>query len=665
MKTIKVPKEGYFPSLDHMFMWKTDSKGNLRKSDKTWLMPASKTKKGTKNVLNSIRWHTCNMTEEKVKFLEQCVMTVKFGNWTKEQIMQAQTIAKEHGLHVVMAPKDWVNGARGSSGGIGKLFLSPHKLVENMMSEYDIPDKKKLAYTSLVLGECVKFKTAGDRIRVHIAIASGDGRAYMSSELNELNELGGVCKLGGVTKDIAIINDRLCKEHDCDLFIYEDGNKLKLSKEMIEKRIGHKPSCHPLVKFAKNDPTFRWGLLAAQPDEILPDLLDERIIVETGKMGLEDVYCKLGYPSDDGTKIKKALRPLTIGMNVFTSNIAVKSLSTAIKKKIFKHVYGITGTLCDIRELPHIEPVEGVGMRPPNQRLVKCVVKIDYDRGLIGVQPDIIKDVGGDMDGDLFMFIEKCNAHDMWFIDPDKYPMLYPDKKDAEDNESSMFSLWCDTVDAVSKVGKVHNDSVVKLTTAIFHGITEEQKIELINDITYYDETYIHSFKHGCNEHVPGLKDRLEGSEYKGLLKACAREQVFSSIMRRGTVLDWIAAANKYNAKYDAPFFEKLCSLFKEWKPNLQQDNEHLLEELDPIRKLTYRNAIKIFFKTGNFDELELAIRWKKIKLMLKGKYDTLFCAKICEMFILQCYRKNDWQIANYAWESWYSWKTKEEKDEN
>jgi len=594
-------------------------------------------------------------------------MTAKFGNWSKEQILQVKEIAVENGLEIVMVPKDWVNGARGNTNGIGKLFLAKKKLIYKIMSKYDIPDKKKLAYSTLVLGENVKFKLPNERKRIRVTLIPGSsyGRAYMTSELSDLNDLGGICKLGGASKDIVFTNDKLCSEMKADLVVYEDGNKLNLSKIRFANAVGHKPGCHPLVKFNKNDPTFRWGLLAAQEDKIIPDLFEEKVIVESGTISLDDALKKLGYPSESGPKLRMALRPLTIGMNIFTSDIAAKAISTAIKKKIFKQVFGIIGTLCDITELPDELPIlKGIGMRPPNQRLIKCVVKIDYDRGLIGVQNDIIHDVGGDLDGDLFMFIEECNAQDMWSIDTDKHPMMYPEKKETKEQDMDIFDIWCETVNAVTKVGRVHNDSVVILTTAIHNGIREKEKISLINDITFYDETYIHSFKHGTNENVPGLLERLEKSKYCDMMAACEREQIFSRVMRRGTILDWIRIAKEENARYDAPFFEKLCSMFKHWKPCTTQNNEHLLEEMEPIRTRSYRWLMGWTDKFGNFNERELGKRWIRINKMLQKKYDTLYCPTIMIMFILQCYRKRDWQIANYGWERWYKWKTKEKNNE-
>ncbi len=649
-----IPNEGYVGDLETIITWYT-KKGNIVKKDSKY---GTATKELPVSIQNSVRrslWHTSILTENKKRLLSNSILTVKLGAFDRANLAKVRNILDPLGLDIVLVPPKMVN-----SGGISKLLISDRQIVKEIAKEmgidknlYNLPTSKRIGYLSLLLAENIKFKSIP---KVKILPGDTNGRAWISSKLARENDITEVCKLGGVSKDVAIINDTITDLYDADIVMSEGGDKFNLEDpEKIAGLIGHRPKCHPLVSFNKGLPTFRWDIMIMQEWDCDVDLSKERRYIETGIIDPLYIYENMSYEKDGVRDIINKLKPLMLGGSLYHHNrseIVLKSLKTAICKKFWRNSPGLYGTLCDIRECPdNVSTKEVIAYMYPNQRPIKTVAKIWWEAGMIGIPNDIIEKEGRDLDGDGIVIVPRDIID--WSIDPYDNPLVLPEKGTGETCETmDDHDVWSEMVETISKVGSVHNDSVIINSVSMHNGINDKEKANLVNEMLYMDETYIHGFKHGFNENTPDIAERIKDKDLDN--KDIIRESKFSKLIKSKSILDIINEAG--DAREDGPFFEKVTSKFKGW--NIGNDpviDKNLADMLKEIHKKSLRDMWVTRYGSwqNEYTNSDYELRWKISKQLLKDKgelnMDTV------KKFIIVAFNSKQYSWANFLYDKWWN----------
>ena len=655
-----IPEEGFFPSMDNVFVWLTNKKGEIKEIDGKPTIPATALKEGLQEDIRSKRWHTSTLlNSNKRELFEHSVLTVKFGSFTKENLETIRKYLNGSGLEIVLCPAKWVNGGRGSA--VSKLLISDRQVIFEMAEKMgirkeleELPTAKKISRLSMIAGENVEFKTPnGIPLNVKILKGDSEGRSWISSEIADLNGYKHVCKLGGVSKDVALVNDTICKMYDVDIVTNEGGDKFNIEdEEKFAELVGHKPSCHPRVSYGKSLPTFRWDIQIMQEDTPKPDLSIEKEIMKTGKIPAWYVLKNMSYEDEDGeVKLMNRIKPIMIGGTIWNVNrikTVMKSLKTAVSKKFWRRELGKYGVLCDIEEIPdYVDTKEVVAFMYPNQRPIETEGKIWSEAGLIGIPREIIFREGRDLDGDGIVAIPRDSMD--WSIDPHNNPLELPEKGDGSTADMNAFNTWAEMVEIISKVGSVHNDSGVINSVMVDNGITDKEKSELISEMLYMDETYIHGFKHGFNDDTPELDSRASEKELD--MDKIERESDFAGVIRNGTLEDIIEMAA--DAKEDGPFFERIASQFKDWDIGEEPEmDDKLGDKLNNISKRTlYKMGKNVGFK-DEYTDTDYELRWNITKKLLRKQFDKVN-TELGKKFILTAYNNKEYSWANFLYDKW------------
>lgn len=679
MDLVLIPEYGYFPAnIGRMSFMIETQRGFTRR------MPVSDAYNTIKFQLMKSRTHSVTLTDSRIKktLMEHShIIYVKFREVTAEKVLELFKTWEKDGLYPVLMPGKWIAGNQGSRSWYQFYVSEVENLTQELIEKEDkylwskmqkLNIYKMIDRIGLVCGESRKIEHHGE---LRVAISGkicGEGEGFATSELFKLNDWHHKAKSAKVSKAVLFRNDELCGEHNCDILLHPDDNKLDLTPKQLAEHIGYKPSLYRKGhKYQR--PKFGTDQCVIHDirDVDIDELRQIKQDAQSDTLGLERAISLLGYKDTDGVlQIPRASRSVILGgtINDGPRNIILKALTTVAKRCFKQNLDGNTGAFINIKTIPHeIKPQPAVLIAYPDMAPIYTVIK--RYRGDIGISKEDADKMMIDFDGDIGSEVSK--EHCKFVIPIDDYNLKKPDEVESTSKPEPIVAL-AKILAEHNAIGPLHNQSMTLISSAWSAGKGVEKIKELLRETRELNEEIITSFKGDSKKTQITLKERARNHGIPWSI--VERESIFSRAYRNGRIDTIIETANEEQATPTGGWFEWACSHFRGWKiTNKKTDLSELpFPEMNKIRRNSFvalkkhiASKHKVdkdfaqnpdFSKYGKIDNpqstageeinlnhnREMRLRW--CRRQLTGLWDK-------EQFLLLLYLNKEYEFAEYIWQ--------------
>lgn len=702
MNNVIIPEDGFFPvNIDDMKYTVEVDDGKF--AEERFIKEAER---DIRKDLMQCRSHTstlehCEMKKKLISSSE--IRYVRFKEATPEKIHLLIERWKTQGLYPVIGPGNWVAGNRGQNRWYQFYVSEDKNLVENLITSIDpkiwqamknISIWKQIDRVGLILGEAEPIKTPNDRpLKVAVMDHDMEGEGFVTEEIAELNGWGYKTKASRVTKAVLFQESHICMNHDADIVIGQDDNKLDLDEDTLGRNFCWKPTIYPKDQRMKR-PTLGIDQLIIQDEREVPELDDIKDDLAAESIPFERACEILSYVDEEGNRqVPVAHRPIFLGapINNGMRNIILKAFSTIIRRRFRRQVTGKTGTLVDIKRIPRWVAEKEMGLLMyPDIALIKGTCKT-Y-KNMIGVDSDLIAKRMRDKDGDIASAIELDEIG--FVIDPEVHELTEPEEIKNKDPETKQ-EAWAKIIASHGQIGAIHNQNMILISAARACNKTDDEIAALCTEAREINESIIKNFKGNVNDAIPAMKARAK--KWNIPMSVIDRETKYSRIFRNSRIDTIVTLANKMRPKEDRGWFEWATAQFKGWhitKKKIRIDriksktpdnkltkNELGLRDLERLRCKSFVELKKHLIKKFNIKDKSwlrypdfgkfgltqsndpamkevnlqhnLNIRWKWAKKRLKNK-------KQAEQFIMLCLLKREYEFSNFLWERWWKYQKKD-----